>query len=80
MAAVAERVTLQSPTWAPPAAGAPPGQMPLLWSTLWALLAGPPWVPMAALAIQHHEAQTGKELWKWYMQKLMGGVPERPAL
>lgn len=35
---------------------------------------------LAALAIQHHEAQTGKDLWKWYMQKLMGGVPERPPL
>lgn len=32
----------------------------------------------AALAIQHYEARSGKQLWEWYMQKLEGVVPARP--
>lgn len=32
----------------------------------------------AALAIQHYEARSGKQLWDWYMQKLEGVVPARP--
>jgi len=36
---------------------------------------------LAALALQHYEAKGGKEIWKFFVQKLTGGVPvERPPL
>lgn len=35
---------------------------------------------LAALALQHHDARTGQGLWRIFMKRLLGTVPEAPPL